>query len=254
MADLYVYRAEPPAELAGTGDIQALVKAQIEAGLNIVTPGAPVQPEEIRTDPHGALARLSADLKAAQDAAGGEPVKIAMPLPDSLNLDPMLLGGLIGNLITEGAKIIEFDGRPYADPETDASNDGFTLSGLQRPEGFRIAIRMGRLADWSAERIATVAEELQADRYGFEIGADDDLSKLGSIPEEAMIVLGLVDPSGGQADNGVLSIIDRIAEAIDQERLAITTRGGFAEGQEDTQAQVLRQTADISTQFWGFAT
>lgn len=249
MADLFVYHAEPPARLAGE-DIAALVKAQMEAGLNAVTPGAPVTAEEIKTDPHGALARLGETLKAAK-AAGDAPVKVAMPLPDSLGLDPMLLGGLIGNLISDGARIIEFDGRPYADPDTDASNDGFTLGGLQRPQGFRIAIDMGPLADWTAERIAAVAEELQADRYAFEIGEDDDLSKLSAVPEEAMIVLGLVDPAGGQSDDAVLTMIDKAAEIVDQDRLALTTRGPITDAGK--QEQVLRQVADISTQFWGFA-
>lgn len=249
MADLFVYRAEPPASLAGD-DIDALVKAQAVAGLNVVTPGSPVRPDAITADPHGALTELSAALKTAL-AASDAPVKIAMPLPDSLGLDPMLLGGLIGNLITEGAKIIEFDARPYVDPDSDASNDGFTLGGLQRPEGFRVGMNMGALADWSAERIAAVAEELQADRYIFAIAQGDDLSKLSSVPEDAMIVLGLVDPGGSGGDEDVLSLIDAVAEIIDQDRLALTTRSAITDA--GVQEKVLRQVADISTQFWGFA-
>jgi|TARA_A100001391_G_scaffold202437_2_gene192012 hypothetical protein len=249
MADLFVYRAEPPASLAGN-DIVTLVKAQAVAGLNVVTPGAPVQPDAIKADPHGALTDLSAALKTAL-AAGDSPVKIAMPLPDSLGLDPMLLGGLIGNLITEGARIIEFDARPYIDPDSDASNDGFTLGGLQRPDGFRIGMQMGALTGWPAERIATVAEELQADRYTFAIAQGDDLSKLSSVPEQAMIVLGLVDPDGGSSDADVLALIDAAAEIVDQDRLALTTSAAITDA--DAQERVLRQVADISTQFWGFA-
>lgn len=250
MADTFVYRADPPAKLAGS-DIATLVALQVDAGLNVVTPGNPVEGPEIKKGPHEALARLSADLKAAKAASHDAAVKLALPLPDAEGLDPMLLAGLIGNLITEGAAILEFDGRSYANPETDPSNDGFTLMGLQRPEGFRIAIQMGALADWTAERIEEVAAELAADRYVFSITADDDLSKLASVPEEAMVILGLV--SADTDDQAILDIIDKAAEIIDQDRLALTATGGFAEGDEANQEKVLRQVTDVSVQFWGFA-
>lgn len=252
MADEFLYRADPPGQLAG-GDIATLVKMQAEAGLNVATPGRPLSPEEMKSDPHGAVARLSADLKAAR-AATDLPVKLCMPLPGTLRLDPMLLGGLIGNLITEGAKILEFDGRPYRDAALEPGDDGFTLSGLQRPEGFRIAIQMGALADWDAARLAEVAEELAADRYVLDIGADgDDFSKLGRLPDTSIAVLGLIDPSGRQEGDALLAILDAAGEAFDQDRMALTARGGFTAGDAANQSATMAQLADIAVRYWGFA-
>lgn len=250
MADDFVYRADPPATLAGTDDLVALAMAQERYGLNVVTPGLPVDADEAKKSPDDAVARLSETL-AAMKGAVDAPVKLALPMPGALNLDPMLLSGLMANLIDEGAMVLELDGAAYADPASDASNDGFTLMGLPRPEGFRLAIHMGALADWSGERIAEVAEELQADRYVFAINARDDLAKLASVPAPAMVVLGIVDPAGGQGDDDILGLIDKAAEVVDQDRMALTTRSGFTDA--DTQSSVLQQLANVSTMFWGFA-
>ncbi len=254
MADDFVYRADPPARLTGADDLAALVSLQVEAGLNVLSPGTPVDAAEIKAKgPDDCVTRLSAELAAARQASGGAAVKLAMPLPGTVNLDPMLLSGLMANLVDEGASILELDAAALSAADSDASNDGFTLMGLPRPEGFRLAIHMGPLADWTAEKIEEIASELQADRYVFALSANDDFAKLSAVPEEAMIVLGLLDPAGGQSDDEILDLIDKIAETIDQDRLALSTAGGF-EGQDAaTQDKVLRQLADISVRFWGFA-
>jgi hypothetical protein len=252
MADDFVYRADPPGRLAGAGDIAARARLQEQAGLNVVTPGEPVTADEIRRGPHEATGRLSAELALLRSAVSA-PVKLCLPLPGTLNLDPMLLQGLIGNLIDEGATILQLDGAAYADPDLDAGNDGFTLMGLPRPEGFRLAIDMGPLAAWEADRLSDVAGELAADRYVFAIAEDDDLGKLAAVPEDALVVLGVVDPQGGQTDDAILSLIDAAVEVVDQDRLALTVRGGFDGQDAETQAKVLRQVADVSVQFWGFA-
>lgn len=252
MADEFVYRADPPAALVGTDDLATLARAQEQAGLNVITNGRPVTAEEIRKSPDDAVSRLSRELAIVKGASPA-PVKLCLPLPGALNLDPMLLAGLMANLIDEGATILELDGASYVDPASDASNDGFTLMNLPRPEGFRLAIHMGALSDWSAVRIAEVAEELQADRYVFTVADDDDLTKLTALPGEALAVLGLVNPAGGQQADEILAILDRADEAFDQNRMALTTRGGFDGQSPETQAKVLRQVADLSVAFWGFA-
>ena len=252
MADDFVYRADPPGRLVGAGDIAALAKMQEQAGLNVVTPGAPVTADEIRRGPHEATGRLSAELAVVR-AAASAPVKLCLPLPGALNLDPMLLQGLIGNLIDEGATILQLDGTAYADPDLDPGNDGFTLMGLQRPEGFRLAIDMGPLSAWESDRLAEVAAELAADRYVFAISEDDDLGKLRAVPEEALVVIGVVHPDGGQTDDAILARIDAAAEVVDQDRLALTVLGGFDGQSPETQSKVLLQVADVSVQFWGFA-
>jgi hypothetical protein len=115
MADTFVYRADPPAALATVGDLAALARLQAGAGLDLVTPGSPVTADEIRRGPHEATQRLSAELAAVR-AAVAAPVKLCLPLPGLANLDPMLLQGLIGNLIDEGARVLQLDGAGYCRP------------------------------------------------------------------------------------------------------------------------------------------
>jgi hypothetical protein len=112
---------------------------------------------------------------------------------------------------------------------------------------------MGALADWTPGRIAEVSGELAADRYVFAIGPQDDMGKLAALSDDAMVVLGLIDPAGGDSADVILSRIDAAAEILDQDRLALTVRGGLAGQSAGTEARVLRQLADISVQFWGFA-
>jgi hypothetical protein len=252
MADTFVYRADPPGSLATGGDIAARSGMQAAAGLDLVTPGTPVTADEIRRGPHEATQRLSAEL-AVLRAAVATPVKLCLPLPGLVNLDPMLLQGLLGNLIDEGARVLQLDGAGYADPGTDPGNDGFTLMGLPRPEGFRLAVDMGTLGDWTAARLAEVAGELAADRYVFAIDPADDLAMLAALPDPAMAVLGVVDPAGADAADDILARIDAAAAVLDQDRLALTVRGGLAGQPDAVQARVLRQVADVSVQFWGFA-
>ncbi|EPX82885.1 hypothetical protein ruthe_03110 [Rubellimicrobium thermophilum DSM 16684] len=252
MADTFVYRADPPARLAASEDLSALARMQQEAGLDVVTPGSPVTEDELRRSPHDAIARLSAELGAVRSAVPA-PVKLALPLPGLLGLDPMLLQGLMGNLIDEGTRILQLHAAAYADPDRDPSDDGFVLSGLPRPEGFRLAVDLGALADWSADRLAVVTAELGADRHVLAIGPDDDLSRLSALPGDSMAVLGLIDPAGGEETDAILTRIDAAAAVLDEDRLALTVRGGLDGQAADTQARVLRQLADVAVRFWGFA-
>jgi hypothetical protein len=252
MADEFTYRADPPPVLAG-GDIAALVRLQEAQGLAVVTPGRPLTAAELKAGPHEAIGRLSSDLAAAR-AAQSAPVKLCLPLPGLINLDPMLLQGLIGNLIDEGARILEFDGAAYADPATDPGNDGFTLMGLQRPAGFRLAVRMGALSAWRPDRLGEVAAELAADRYVFDVAPGDDVSTLASLPDDSLTVLALMDPAGGQSADAVLADLDRIAETIDLDRLALSVRASPDGLAAEQQRAVLRLLSDVSVAFWGFAT
>lgn len=251
MADDFTYRADPPAVLAGD-DVAALVRMQEAQGLAVVTPGRPLTGDELKAGPHEAIGRLSADLAAAR-AAQAAPVKLCLPLPGLLNLDPMLLQGLIGNLIDEGARILEFDGAAYADPATDPGNDGFTLMGLQRPDGFRLAVRMGMLSAWTPGRLMDVAAELAADRYVFDLRPGEDVGMLAALPDESLAVAALVDPAGGQSADEILAELDRIAETIDLDRLALSVRAAPQGLAADHQAAVLRLVSDTSVAFWGFA-
>ncbi|MFV0245676.1 MAG: hypothetical protein ACK5IB_11740 [Qingshengfaniella sp.] len=248
MADDFFYRADPPENLAGD-DIAALAKLQEQCGLSVATPGHPLTPEEMKTGPHEAIERSGADLERAKE--GLIPVKLCLPLPGLNGLDPMLLGGLIGNLISDGAKILEFDGRTLSDPAVDLGDDGFTLAGLLRPDGFRLAVHLGALSAWTPERLTEVTEELAADRYVFETAPGADYSVLSALPEEALAVLGLVDASGQIDADAVLDALDAIDEILGQDRMALTATGPITDAA--VQKEVLTQIADISVRFFGFA-
>lgn len=257
MTNAYVYRSDTPAFLNGTDDLEALAAEQVEINLSTISLGTPVSADELKKSPDEALSRLGVELATIQSiadaAVAGAPVKVAMPLPSPLRQDPMLLSGLMGNLINQGAMILELDGAAYANPELDASDDGFTLMGLQRPEGFRLAINMGAITDWSADRLGEIAEELAADRYIFAIKPGDDLSALAKLPEDSLAVLGLVDPAGELSNEEILDMIDVAAEVIDEDRLALTVRGGFAAEHAAKQSKTLQQLAEVADIFWGLA-
>lgn len=248
MADEFFYRAEPPATLAGD-DMVALAKLQEQCGMSAASTGKPLEIDEMMAEPHDAIDRLAADLAKAKE--GLIPVKLSLPLPGIHKLDPMLLGGLIGNLITDGVMILEFDGRPLTDPALDVGDDGFTLAGLMRPEGFRLSIHMGSLADWTGERLAEVTEELAADRYVFDCAPGDDFNLLTALPDDSLVVLGLVDAAGDIDVDSVLDTLDAVDEILGQDRMALTANGPIQD--EAVQKKVLTEIADISVRFFGFA-
>lgn len=253
MSDDFVYRADPPAQLNVVGSLGEFATSQNITGLNIATNGTPVLEDEIKKSPDDAVDRLLGEMKQMTEALEA-PIKVCLPLPNPVRLDPMLMAGLFGNLVDAGAKILELDGAAYGlNPELDPSNDGFTLMGLPRPEGFRLAIHMGALSAWDADRLAEVSEELAADRYVFAIDAGDDMSALTRLPKESMAILGFVDPAGGQSNDDILDMIDAAAEIMPLERLALTAKAGFTPEQADNQSAVLKQLIDVSVMFWGFA-
>ncbi|MBL4811487.1 MAG: hypothetical protein JKX69_03815 [Rhodobacteraceae bacterium] len=258
MTNAYVYRSETPARLVKTDDLVESAKDQIALNLAVISLGDPVDVDEIKKSPDDAVARLLGELAQvraiADKGVAAAAVKVSLPLPGPMRLDPMLLSGLMCNLVNQGATILELDGSAYGlNAELDAADDGFTLMGLPKPEGFRLAINMGALSNWSADRLAEIAEELAADRYIFAINAGDDVSALAKLPEDSIAVLGLIDPAGGQSNDDILDLIDVAAEVLDQERLALTVRDGFDAVHADSQQKVLYQLAEVSDIFWGLA-
>lgn len=252
MADLFLYRADPVGQLAGSGDQAALGKQMYDLGMTAATPGNPLTPEEYKADPVAAITRLGSELAALKEVSD-LPVKLHLPLTAGLHVDPMLVSGPLADLIEAGASILQFEGSSCVSAEVDASTDGFMLAGLPHPEGYRTAVELGALSNWNAERLAEVTEELAADRYIISIKAGDDLNLLKAFPEDCQIVLAAVRADGESRNDDLLALLDDVCEVVDQERASLTADGGFKEGQESLQAKVLSQVAEVSVMFWGFA-
>ena len=101
-------------------------------------------------------------------------------------------------------------------------------------------------------------DELQTLHYAImlncSMGADGGHSVLASLLDGALAVLGLVDPGADQSADDILAELDRIAEVIDLDRLALTGRAGGADVTADRQLAMLKLIGGVSVAFWGFAT
>jgi hypothetical protein len=234
MANIFVYRSDPPAALAGTiADIAAM---QAEWELEAASLGR-----------IGAPAALKADATALR-LATTQPLKVSIPsgLGAAATAD-------IDALTEIGARIVEIDGRKLSPRTETARHDGTLLASLNRPRGTVTAVHLGPLSRWSEEGLAALAADLRADRYGFDVADGDTFEALAGLPGESIAVLGLITRTGTQDNEAILSRIDEAAEAIDSDRLALTIAGNAPAGDLAEQSKALRRLADVSIMFWGFA-
>jgi hypothetical protein len=232
MANSFTYRADPPAVLSGSP--AELAKAQADAGVAAASLGRIATPAELRAE----LALLR--------AATALPLKVALPS----GLDASA-GADMEALIEGGARIVEIDGRGLAPRKPAARSDGALLKALSRPEGLATAVHLGSLSRWSDEGLAILVADLHADRYVFDVAEGDSFGALAGLGDGHIAVLGLIGRDAARDKDAILARLDAAAEVLDSDRLALTIAGDKAGGMQ--QAAALRQLADVSTMFWGFA-
>lgn len=192
-------------------------------------------------------------------------------------------------LVAEGVPYIQLDGPAYelAAERGGAARlgnvdemlrlDAEALKDVRRPEKIALALRIPRARD--ADGAPSQAAELPqkraamleaalartpADRFLIEFPAEpaeEDFAPLRAVPAGKMAVLGLVDPLAPRADevDPLLDKLDAAVNFVGAERLALSTRHGFAEPRVahdpaafEAQRRSLTLTVEAARRFWGF--
>lgn len=267
MANAFVYRADPPCELVtaveltGVGRAAALMRQQVELGLSVGSSGRLWRTPDLvadlsRTAVEDGFAAVQAEL-GAMAGPGSLPPKIGLPAPALAGISDTgtFADGLAG-LVAAGALYLQFDGAGYvAVGDTAAlAADVALLTALPAVEGLVTGIDLGRAAALAVGKAEAILAAIKTRRVTLTFGADDDFALLKLIPDDVLVVLGLIDPDRSETNDAILERIDAAAAVIDSDRLALTaTRGFCGPGEVSKQVASLGQVADVSTMFWGFA-
>jgi methionine synthase II (cobalamin-independent) len=179
------------------------------------------------------------------------------------------LAAEVTDLFDHGVAVVQLNAAAYADHLDDPAAltpllelDRALLAGVRRPDGARLGLRVGKPGApprWSKGPALEAILALPADRFLLDIGPDaQDFDFLSAAPPGPLIVLGLVEATQAPTPepDAVMAQIDRAAEAIDGERLALSPRGGFTRASGvtwDDQRRTLEFLADVATRWWGFA-
>lgn len=147
-----------------------------------------------------------------------------------------------------------------------AALDYELLAAVKRPDNVRIGFRFGRTGKtpvWSLEGDEKAKLEtlfaLPADRLLIDFGLPPhDFSALRAVPDSTHVVLGLLDSSykSKQTTDALMDQVDLAAKQRDGALLSVSPRGGFNAASGITWAQqkdVLEQTVEVATRWWGFA-
>jgi methionine synthase II (cobalamin-independent) len=147
-----------------------------------------------------------------------------------------------------------------------AALDASLLSQIKRPDNVRIGFRFGRtgkLPVWSLEGGGLAKLEtlfaLPADRLLIDFGiGPSDFSALKAVTGNAHVVLGLLcsNYKNRQTTDALLNQVDLAAKERSGDLLSVSPRGGFNAASGITWAQqkdVLEQTVEVATRWWGFA-
>lgn len=197
----------------------------------------------------------------------------------------------IENLLKAGANYVQFDGSAYApligkqsraalkangtDPDAEIARllalDAAVFKGTPRSEDVKFAVAFHDVTDLSTkgfahdidlDAAASVLEGLPVSRFIIDCGPEEtpDFSFLSIMPEDAMVVLGLVDGNAAKAPDAksVFEKIDAASRVLDTDRFALSTRHGFyrrpdedAQAAWDRQAKMLTLLLDASSRAWG---
>lgn len=182
-------------------------------------------------------------------------------------------------LVAEGVPYIQLDGPAYELGNVDEmlNLDAQALKDVRRPEKIALALRIPRARDAGgapsqapglpqkrAAMLEAALARTPADRFLIEFPAEPaeaDFAPLRAVPAGKMAVLGLVDPLAPRADevDPLLDKLDAAVNFVGAERLALSTRHGFAEPRVahdpaafEAQRRSLTLTVEAARRFWGF--
>jgi methionine synthase II (cobalamin-independent) len=217
------------------------------------------------------------------------PIKVSLPTPASalvriemqrgqpLNREAIaetLLAAIaaeINALIAARVPYVQLNGSVYADLlegkgdntlfDAAVALDRRLIDSIEAPVNVRIALRIERneVASWNLNERSAALLSLPVHRFLVPFrGEPEDFRVLTLAHGNADLVLGLIDAQSFSSPNEeeLLSLIDRAAEIVDGDRLALSPRSGFSgKGQPawDAQRRALEHVANVATRWWGFA-